>query len=948
MKIFTNKSIWKKIVIALLLVLAFQTVMVKPVQADVVEFGGKLIGPILSLLVGLGDGINDIIARSIMGANTTLYRIETGNSFLEGFLTVVIALAVAALTIALIFATGGLAATAAVAVGIVEEAAVTIGAGTVLAGLGVGLLSAVWFNDQVLPEDIYLPMYTYSAEEIFKGNILLFNVNFFEEGEEIYAHLSDGENLKVSDYANSGALQEEVNKHIIPSSGTGLAAESQAGAKATIDYYFFYDEDGKEIRTSNQNSAVIIRKTISTWYNALRNICIVLMLSVLVYIGIRILLSTVASDKAKYLQMLKDWFIGLCLLFLMHYIMAFSVMIVEKLTDVVKTTVDSNGYAVVIQADDDIKKAIEEIGQSDAIATGADGNDYLTWPTNFMGSLRLQLQMEQYGAEYVGLSICFLILCLFTLYFTITYLRRVLHLAFLTLIAPMVALTYCIDKLNDGKAQGFDKWFKEYIFNLLIQPMHLLLFYILITSAFEFASTNVIYSIVAIGFMIPAEKLLRSLFGFEKAQTAPAMGPAGAMMASTALNQMLNRGKKGGDKGSNGKGGDSGSDSDGAPNPIKDRDVMGAFSRDTQSEESASQQQNEGSNDQEEGSSPQQSSGSSTEQSGENLVDNPVETNQENGNGGMQYSDEDYESIARDTLGQDASDEEVQRFLSENYGINDIPSQRETPKKESKIRKLKNKARSGLNDSPAGRRILRNYDASKAAQLAYMRSIPQRMKQKIANSHPMKAAGKMAAGAALGVAAGATGVAIAASTGDLSNVPTIGGAAAVTGYAVGAGKAQSIKSPLDNPDVKAVYDNTYNKGEYKQEAMDDYVEKYMKDVKNRNYFETKFGKDEAKKMMRKGGEIEQFLYNDVTDKKEIAAAYEMKRKGELKNMEEAISVAQLGQMVGDTRKMNQKSRDDWKNRFKKMAAKSGVKESNLDSFAENRLSELDRFHDLKK
>jgi hypothetical protein len=213
MRIFTDKSIWKKIVIALLLVLAFQTIMVKPVQADVVEFGGKLMGPILSLLTSLGDGINDIIARSIMGANTTLYRIENGSDFWEGFLTVVVAIAAAALTIALIVATGGLAAVAAAAVGI--TATVSIGAGTIIAGLGAGLLSAVWFNDQVLPEDIYLPMYTYSAEEIFKGNILLFDVNFFGNEKEIYAKLSDGASLKVSDYAGDDKLQEEVNKHFV-------------------------------------------------------------------------------------------------------------------------------------------------------------------------------------------------------------------------------------------------------------------------------------------------------------------------------------------------------------------------------------------------------------------------------------------------------------------------------------------------------------------------------------------------------------------------------------------------------------------------------------------------------------------------------------------------------------------------------------------------------------
>ena len=40
-------------------------------------------------------------------------------------------------------------------------------------------------------------------------------------------------------------------------------------------------------------------------------------------------------------------------------------------------------------------------------------------------------------------------------------------MAFLTIIAPLVALTYPIDKINDGKAQAFNMWFKEYIFNLL-------------------------------------------------------------------------------------------------------------------------------------------------------------------------------------------------------------------------------------------------------------------------------------------------------------------------------------------------------------------------------------------------------------------------------------------------------------------------------------------------
>ena len=116
-------------------------------------------------------------------------------------------------------------------------------------------------------------------------------------------------------------------------------------------------------------------------------------------------------------------------------------------------------------------------------------------------------------------------------------------MAFLTIIAPFVAMTYPIDKVNDGQAQGFNKWLKEYIFNLLIQPLHLLLYTILVSSVFAFASQNIWYMLVAIGFLIPAEKLLRSLFGFEKASTPGSLASAalGASMISNGVGKLLHK-----------------------------------------------------------------------------------------------------------------------------------------------------------------------------------------------------------------------------------------------------------------------------------------------------------------------------------------------------------------------------------------------------------------------
>lgn len=923
MKIFTNKSIWKKIVIALLIILSFQIITMQPVQADVVEFGGKLMGPIMSLLVSLGDGIMDMVGRTIMGTTTTLYEVEMGNTFWETLGTVLVAIAAAAIAIVLIVATMGAAAIVAAAItGTV--ATVTVGMGTVIAAGASAVMASVWFNDQVLPDDLYLPMYTYSAEEIFKGNILLFDVNYFGNTKEIYAKTKNGNDIKLSNYNTSAKAEEKISQ------GGGLQ-------------YYYYKKDGKEIKTSNQNSAALLKKTISSWYNALRNICLVLMLSILVYIGIRMILSSVASDKAKYLTMLKDWFIGLCLLFLMHYIMAFSVMLVEKLTDVVKTSVDENAYTVVMEANQDMKDAVEELGlKKEDYIQEEGGTEYLAWPTNLMGSLRLQLQMEQYGAQYIGLGICFLILCLFTFYFTVAYLKRVLHMAFLTIIAPLVALTYCIDTINDGKAQGFDKWMKEYIFNLLIQPMHLLLYYILVTSAFELASTNTIYSIVALGFMIPAEKLLRSLFGFEKAQTAPAMGPAGAMMASTVLNSMLNRGKRGKD-GGNGKGGESGEGDPGKVPSPREANPMDAFLGEG------------GGQSREEGNTPPVDTAMdryTAEGYGQNADGeyfNPW-TDEYDANYNP-HNDPSYappeEEQANPTLSssEDEGGEmggQYDREVYDAYGME--PPPRQLPTQSPSIRTQKE---SKTPKTKEGRRVKRMLHASVAAQKAAMRNIPRNLKRKIEKSHPMKAMGKVAAGATLGAAAGAAGVAIAATTGDLGNLSKIGGGLAAAGYTVGSGKVGAIKSPMDDPDVKAVHDVAYTKGEYKQDAMDDYVKDYLKDVQNRNYFEQKFGAAEAKKILKKGGMVEKCLENEITDKKEIAAAYKLQKEGIVRNEEEAISVAQLGQMVGsNTNHMTSKKRNEWKTRFGDMAGESGVKDK--DKFAEQRLKEIDKFNDFKK
>ena len=96
--------------------------------------------------------------------------------------------------------------------------------------------------------------------------------------------------------------------------------------------------------------------------------------------------------------------------------------------------------------------------------------------------------------------------------FFFMYLKRVISNAFLILISPLVTVTYAIDKSNDCKAQAFNSWLEELITNIFIQPMHLLMFLVLLYSAGAIAK---LYPIVAILFLFgigKGEKILRGLF----------------------------------------------------------------------------------------------------------------------------------------------------------------------------------------------------------------------------------------------------------------------------------------------------------------------------------------------------------------------------------------------------------------------------------------------------
>lgn len=327
----------------------------------------------------------------------------------------------------------------------------------------------------------------------------------------------------------------------------------------------------------------VLRSTIAKWYVAIRNFSLVGLLSVLVYIGIRVVISSTASDKAKYKQMISSWVGAICLIFLLHYIMAFTFTLTENLTDLFNSNMGNPGIKLPSVVGDDAKftfndktnnekfsEVLSKLQGEHLVIKGNvfNANNEITGVANLMQYARLYANLN--GASGLGYTITYLFLVGFTVIYFAKYIGRFIRIAFLTLIAPLITLTYPIDKLNDGQAQAFNMWLKEFTFNVLIQPFHLLIYMIFISSALEFANSNIIYTIVVLGFMTQAEKLLRKMFGFEKASTMGAFSgaAAGSMLANVAgkIGNKVAKGK-GGSGGNSGTGGSG----DGASQPDRIR-----------------------------------------------------------------------------------------------------------------------------------------------------------------------------------------------------------------------------------------------------------------------------------------------------------------------------------------------------------------------------------------
>lgn len=242
---------------------------------------------------------------------------------------------------------------------------------------------------------------------------------------------------------------------------------------------------------SSDNGAISsIRKNVAIWYSALRNLAIAILLVVLVYIGIRMTISTVAEQEARYKQMLTDWAVSFALVFLLHYIILAGIYVSDSLVELMDVSRESyinqyNSNAKLIKVNDVMNSTLKEALKTASFCKG------------------------------MGAAIVYTILCGVTFVFLVMYIQRMITIAFLIMISPLITVTYSIDRVKDKKSQALDNWLKEFMVNVLIQPFHCVIYLTISITGMSLMDGSLGGSVVAIlmtVFIFKAEKIIKAIF----------------------------------------------------------------------------------------------------------------------------------------------------------------------------------------------------------------------------------------------------------------------------------------------------------------------------------------------------------------------------------------------------------------------------------------------------
>ncbi len=266
--------------------------------------------------------------------------------------------------------------------------------------------------------------------------------------------------------------------------------------------FFESDLDGFDKKTDS-SLILSLRSAVNTWYSNFKAIALVGYMILLLYVGLKILMSsTTAKATAKYKETFTTWVMGIVILMFFPYVMKYIIILNDTF---VKYIADSRD---VIPINATLDSSLDQgflYTDYDNVIDFESGTDYMSKIGNMANH-----------AGKIGFSLTYAILTWQLVMMVVYYFKRVFIIAFLIIIFPLVVLMYVWDKLNDGKAQSLSIWLREFSMSVFVQTFHAIVYVFVVNviySTLDSNSYDFILLMIASSFMFAGENILKSIFG---------------------------------------------------------------------------------------------------------------------------------------------------------------------------------------------------------------------------------------------------------------------------------------------------------------------------------------------------------------------------------------------------------------------------------------------------
>lgn len=258
--------------------------------------------------------------------------------------------------------------------------------------------------------------------------------------------------------------------------------------KFTLDKLFFGDVkllDANFFKFNPKGTDINnkIKQNVAKWYMIMGGVSLVLILGVMIYLAINMVLVYAGIKTPQKHANIKTTMTNLVVSTALIFIMPIILTAIGSLVDLMVNFFAGARVGVInVLAENNI----EILSRNSQYFTG--------------------------GFSRFIADVTYIFLIVVYLRFLIVYLKRFFTLAFLTVVAPMVAVTYSIDKLKDDKSQVMGKFYREYFYAYFLKLLHAFMYIIYFSGLGMVASVSPLAGLFLLSLFGRVEKIIKGAF----------------------------------------------------------------------------------------------------------------------------------------------------------------------------------------------------------------------------------------------------------------------------------------------------------------------------------------------------------------------------------------------------------------------------------------------------